>query len=86
MKLTQNHWNDIHGMIIHRDFKNRKKLEKAAALLALNADKRRVVMTSVLTQKRWLRWSMQRCGKEQQAIFMEHLSRCDKCYRGMAHL
>ena len=66
-------------MIINQNFKNKKKAEKAAALLALAADKGTEQGRCLLPEEMAALVDAS-CQKEELEIFIEHLSSCETCY------
>lgn len=66
-------------MIIRPNFKNSRKAEKAIALLALSADKG-AKPGRCLNPEEMAALVDSQCTKEELAIYMQHLSRCEQCY------
>lgn len=66
-------------MIINQNFKNKKKAEKAAALLALAADKGGEHGRCLLPEE-MAALVDDSCQKEELVKFIEHLSSCETCY------
>lgn len=62
--------------------KNSRKMDKAAALLALNADKSKKHQGQgpCLLPEEMAALVDNTCAKEQRAVFLDHLSRCETCY------
>ncbi|MGB3210850.1 MAG: hypothetical protein WBB19_09130 [Desulforhopalus sp.] len=66
-------------MVADRKFTNRKKTEKAAALLTLAADKEGAHGRCLLPEEMAALLDS-RCEEGERTIFMQHLSGCEKCY------
>jgi len=64
------------------NLKNSRKKDKAAAFLALNADKSKKHQGHgpCLSPGEIAALVDNTCAKEQRAVFMDHLSRCETCY------
>lgn len=61
---------------------NSRKMDKATALLALNADKSKKHQGQgpCLLPEEMAALVDNTCAKEQRAVFLDHLSRCETCY------
>jgi len=70
----------IDAMIMHRDFKKSRKAEKAAALLALFMDQEKAGSGPCLLPEEMAVLIEAQCDKKQLALFLRHLSGCEKCY------
>lgn len=64
------------------NLKNSRKMDKAAALLALVADKRKghEEHGPCLLPEQMAALVDNTCAKEERAVFMDHLSCCERCY------
>ncbi len=64
------------------NIKNSRKMDKATALLSLNADKSKKHQGHgpCLLPEEMAALVDNTCAKEQRAVFLDHLSRCETCY------